>query len=265
MDAPTGPTARADKSLAEEVVQETWLAVLQGLDRFRGEASLRTWVYRILVNQAKGRGVRERRTVPFASLAPEDDGPTVDPARFQGPDEPHPGGWRQFPEEWPEHVALTREVRDVVTGALGELPDRQRVVVALRDLDGHTADEVCDLLGISAGNQRVLLHRGRAVVRAHLERYLAPGRSSRARWRDDLRRARGARHRLPGRRPVPTGARGSTSTWLCVRGATATSHSSARPSTCSESCLRTRCVRPRASRLLDAFARWSDNPGPRQT
>jgi RNA polymerase sigma-70 factor, ECF subfamily len=166
-------------SVAEEVVQETWLAVLEGLGRFRGEASLRTWVYRILVNQAKRRGIRERRTVPFASLAPEDDGPTVDPARFQGTGEPHPGGWREFPDEWPEQVALTREVREVVTGALTELPPRQRVVVALRDLDGHTAEEVCDLLDISAGNQRVLLHRGRAVVRAHLERYFAgtPSRS----------------------------------------------------------------------------------------
>ena len=163
------PTA----SVAEEVVQETWLAVIQGLDRFRGEASLRTWVYRILLNQAKGRGVRERRSVPFASLGPEDDGPTVDPTRFQGAGEPHPGGWRQFPEAWPEEVALTREVQQVVAAALTELPDRQRVVVALRDLDGHTAEEVCELLEISAGNQRVLLHRGRAVVRAHLERYYA--------------------------------------------------------------------------------------------
>ncbi len=166
------PTASA----AEEVVQETWLAVLEGLDRFRGEAALRTWVYRILLNQAKRRGIRERRTVPFASVAPEDDGPTVDPARFRGEDEPHPGGWRQFPEEWPEQVALTREVREVITGALAGLPHRQRVVVALRDLDGHTADEVCELLDISAGNQRVLLHRGRAVVRAHLERYLTGSR-----------------------------------------------------------------------------------------
>jgi RNA polymerase sigma-70 factor (ECF subfamily) len=165
------PTASA----AEEVVQETWLAVLEGLDRFRGEASLRTWVYRILVNQAKRRGVRDRRTVPFASLAPEDEGPTVDPARFQGPGDPHPGGWREFPEEWPEQVSLTRELREVVTVALAELPPRQRVVVALRDLDGHTSDEVCDLLDISVGNQRVLLHRGRAVVRAHLERYYAGG------------------------------------------------------------------------------------------
>lgn len=162
-----------DRATAEEVVQETWLAVLEGLDRFRGEASLRTWVYRILLNQAKRRGIRERRTVPFASLAPEDDGPTVDPARFQGAGDPHPGGWRRFPEEWPEQVALTREVREVVTDALAELPPRQRVVVALRDLDGHTADEVCDLLDISAGNQRVLLHRGRAVVRAHLEVYFS--------------------------------------------------------------------------------------------
>jgi RNA polymerase sigma-70 factor, ECF subfamily len=163
------PTASA----AEEVVQETWLAVLEGLDRFRGEASLRTWVYRIVLNQAKRRGIRERRTVPFASLAAGDDGPTVDPARFQGAGDPHPGGWLRFPEEWPEQVALTREVREVVIVALAELPPRQRVVVALRDLDGHTADEVCDLLEISAGNQRVLLHRGRAIVRAHLERYFA--------------------------------------------------------------------------------------------
>jgi RNA polymerase sigma-70 factor (ECF subfamily) len=160
-------------SVAEEVVQETWLAVLHGLDRFRGEASLRTWVYRILVNQAKRRGVHEKRTVPFASLAADDEGPTVDPARFQGPADRFPGGWRQFPEEWPEQVTLTREVHEVVAVALAELPDRQRIVVALRDLEGHTSDEVCDLLGITAGNQRVLLHRGRAVVRAHLERYYA--------------------------------------------------------------------------------------------
>jgi RNA polymerase sigma-70 factor, ECF subfamily len=163
----------ATGSLAEDVVQETWLAVLEGLDGFRGEASLRTWVYRILVNQAKRRGVREKRTLPFASLVDEDAGPTVEPGRFQAAGDPHPGGWRQFPEEWPEQVALTREVRAVVLSALAELPARQRIVVALRDLDGHTADEVCDLLGVSAGNQRVLLHRGRAVVRAHLERYFA--------------------------------------------------------------------------------------------
>jgi RNA polymerase sigma-70 factor (ECF subfamily) len=97
----------------------------------------------------------------------------VDPERFQSPDEQYPGGWRRFPEEWPEPSALSREVREVVTRALVALPPRQRVVVAMRDLDGHTAEEVSELLDISTGNQRVLLHRGRAVVRAHLERYYA--------------------------------------------------------------------------------------------
>jgi RNA polymerase sigma-70 factor, ECF subfamily len=161
-------------SVAEEVVQETWLAVLTGLEKFRGDSSLRTWVYRILLNQAKTRGARERRTVPFASLTDDSvdsDGPTVDPSRFQGAAEPHPGGWRQFPEEWPEQSFLSHEVHQVVARALEELPPRQRAVVAMRDLDGHTADEVSALLMISPGNQRVLLHRGRAVVRAHLERY----------------------------------------------------------------------------------------------
>jgi RNA polymerase sigma-70 factor, ECF subfamily len=158
-------------SVAEEVVQETWLAVLEGLGRFRGESSLRTWVYRILLNQARRRGSRERRTVPFASLTSADTGPTVEPERFQSTGEPHPGGWREFPQDWPEQAALTKEVQHVVVSALADLPARQRIVVALRDLDGHSADEVCDLLGISTGNQRVLLHRGRAVVRAHLERY----------------------------------------------------------------------------------------------
>ena len=161
-------------SVAEEVVQETWLAVLTGLEKFRGDSSLRTWVYRILLNQAKTRGIRERRSVPFASLTDDgdwDDGPSVDPSRFQGAGDPHPGGWRRFPDEWPEQSLLSREVHEVVARALDELPPRQRVVVALRDLDGHTAEEVSELLAISAGNQRVLLHRGRAVVRAHLERY----------------------------------------------------------------------------------------------
>ena len=163
----------ATVAAAEDVVQETWLAVLKGLEGFRGDASLRTWVYRILVNQAKRRGVGDKRTVPFASLSPDDSGPTVDPARFQGPDGEYPHHWRESPAAWPEQVTLTREVHDVVTQALAGLPPRQRVVVALRDVDGHTAEEVRELLGITAGNQRVLLHRGRAVVRAHLQQYYA--------------------------------------------------------------------------------------------
>jgi RNA polymerase sigma-70 factor (ECF subfamily) len=160
-------------SAAEEVVQETWLAVLQGLDGFRGHSTFRTWVFRILVNQAKTRGMRDRRTVPFASLASDDSGPAVDPSRFQGPHERYPGGWRELPQEWPEQVALSNEVHEVVRDALDTLPPRQRAVVSLRDLAGHSAEEVSSLLEITTGNQRVLLHRGRSVVRAHLERYFA--------------------------------------------------------------------------------------------
>jgi len=160
-------------SAAEEVVQDTWLGVLKGLEGFRGRSSFRTWVFRILVNQAKTRGIRERRTVPFATLAPDDSGPAVDPSLFLGPQDRYPGGWRSFPQEWPEHVALSNEVYQVVMTALETLPPRQRSVVSLRDLAGHTSEEVSAMLEISAGNQRVLLHRGRSVVRAHLQSYFA--------------------------------------------------------------------------------------------
>jgi RNA polymerase sigma-70 factor (ECF subfamily) len=160
-------------SSAEEVVQDTWLAVLRGLPDFRGQSSLRTWVYRILVNQAKTRGVRERRVVPSASLTSEYAGdPAVDPSRFQGPEGAYPGHWQELPPPWPEEALLAREVDEVVAEALATLPPRQRAVVTLRDVEGLTAVEVGDLLDLSPGNQRVLLHRGRSVVRAHLERYL---------------------------------------------------------------------------------------------
>ena len=163
------------ESSAEEVVQDTWLAVLTGLHGFRAQSSLRTWVYRILVNQAKSRGMRERRVVPFTSLGPEEEAghPAVDPSRFQGPEGPFPGGWRAFPAEWPEQAALAHEVDGVVAEALRSLPARQRAVVSLRDVEGLSAQEVSELLELSTGNQRVLLHRGRSVVRAHLERYFA--------------------------------------------------------------------------------------------
>jgi RNA polymerase sigma-70 factor (ECF subfamily) len=159
---------------AEEVVQDTWLAVFQGVGRFEGRSSLKTWVYRILVNTARKRGVREQRTVPWASLVP-DDGPTVDPSRFRGADDPYPDGWLAFPKSWPstESEVLANEVRAVVAAALEELPPRQQVVLTLRDIDGQSADEVCSLLEISTANQRVLLHRARAVVRGQLERYFA--------------------------------------------------------------------------------------------
>jgi RNA polymerase sigma-70 factor (ECF subfamily) len=161
---------------AAEVVQETWLAVIEGIARFEGRSSLKTWVYRILVNRAKRRGVRESRTVPWSSVATaEDAGPTVDPARFRGPGEQFEGHWREFPAPWPspEPAALAGEIRAVVSAALARLPQRQRVVIVLRDVEGYEADEVCSMLEITAGNQRVLLHRARAFVRAELEAYFA--------------------------------------------------------------------------------------------
>jgi RNA polymerase sigma-70 factor (ECF subfamily) len=111
--------------------------------------------------------------VPFASLTSDDVGPSVDPSRFRGRQDPYPGGWREFPHEWPEQVVLSNEVRHVVLGALDSLPPRQRAVVSLRDLAGHSSEEVSTMLHVTSGNQRVLLHRGRSVVRAHLERYFA--------------------------------------------------------------------------------------------
>jgi RNA polymerase sigma-70 factor, ECF subfamily len=162
---------------AEEVVQDAWLGVIRGLDRFEGRSSLRTWVFRILVNTAKTRGVREARTVPWSSLGPEDDeqGPTVDPDRFRGPDDPYPRHWTPegAPRPWagPEGAVLAAEVRKLLAEALDVLPPRQRSVVSLRDVHGLDADEVCDLLNLTQANQRVLLHRGRARVRAALEDY----------------------------------------------------------------------------------------------
>jgi RNA polymerase sigma-70 factor (ECF subfamily) len=161
---------------AEEVVQDTWLAVFNGLGGFEARSSLKTWVYRILVNIAKKRGERERRAIPWTSLLPENDdhGPTVDPARFQGADGDYPGHWRESPPEWtsPETTALRTEFHTIITGALSELPLRQRAVISLRDVDGHSSEEVCQLLQITAANQRVLLHRARAVVRERLAGYL---------------------------------------------------------------------------------------------
>ena len=180
----------ADRHTAEDVVQDTWLAVLRGLDRFEGRSSLRTWTYRILVNLAKTRGVRDARTVPWSGLDASDDGappgPTVDPALFSGRFSLHPGHWRRPPAAWPpfaarsaaepspEEAALAAEVRRRVEEAVAELPERQRVVLVLRDVQGYSSEEVCAVLDVSAGNQRVLLHRARAVVRGRLSEYLTP-------------------------------------------------------------------------------------------
>jgi RNA polymerase sigma-70 factor, ECF subfamily len=171
------------RAVADEVVQETWLGVLRGLDRFEGRSSLKTWIFRILTNIAKTRGARERRSVPFSVLAAAEalEGPSVDPDRFFPPDHVlFPGGWSLAPRCWqtPEEEQLSAESRNVVLSAIAELPVAQRTVIGLRDIDGWPADEVCEVLGVSKGNQRVLLHRARARVRAALERYHAPVESA---------------------------------------------------------------------------------------
>jgi RNA polymerase sigma-70 factor, ECF subfamily len=162
------------RAVAEEVVQEAWLGVLKGLDRFEGRSSLSTWILRILVNIAKTRGVRESRTVPYAALAGPDDEVSVEPERFRGPNDPYTGGWWAFPEDWrkrPEQALLQRETLRLVTEAIDALPPLQRSVIAMRDIQGLDPEDVCSVLEISAGNQRVLLHRARSRVRAALEKY----------------------------------------------------------------------------------------------
>jgi RNA polymerase sigma-70 factor, ECF subfamily len=159
--------------VAEEVVQDAWIGVLKGLDRFEGRASLRTWILRIVTNIAMTRGAREARSVPFSTLASEDEGgPAVEPDRFRGADDGFPGHWRAYPGDWrslPEEALLGRETIDVVTRTIEGLPEAQRTVITLRDIHGYSSEEVCDALELSEGNQRVLLHRARSRVRAALE------------------------------------------------------------------------------------------------
>jgi RNA polymerase sigma-70 factor (ECF subfamily) len=165
---------------AQEVVQEAWLAMIKGLDGFEGRSSVRTWALAIVGNIGRSRGVREARTVPLSSLAADEDaGPAVDPDRFRGPDDRWPRNWTPLgkPRPWPrspEDEAMDAESRVQLQNGLAELPERQRTVVTLRDVHGMSSDEVSSLLGLSAGNQRVLLHRGRSRLRALLElRYAA--------------------------------------------------------------------------------------------
>jgi RNA polymerase sigma-70 factor (ECF subfamily) len=165
-----------DRATAEEVVQETWLGVLNGIDRFEGRSSLKTWLFRILTNRAKTRGQRDGRMVPFSSLAGADEGdqPSVNPDRFLGPDSSFPGAWAAPPRAWPEDRLLERETLGVIRMAIDELPEAQRDVILLRDVEGWTPMEVTDALEITDGNQRVLLHRARSKVRAALETYFDP-------------------------------------------------------------------------------------------
>jgi RNA polymerase sigma-70 factor (ECF subfamily) len=183
-EAPLRRVARtyvATDAAADEVVADTWLGVLKGIDRFEQRSSLKTWIFRILMNIARTRGTRDKRSVPFSSLGPEDAEPTIAPERFQGPDGAHPGGWVAFPTRWHDHPevrALAHETLDVVRDALDMLPPAQEEVVRLRDLEGWSSSEVCNALGLTETNQRVLLHRGRAKLRAALERYFEEAESA---------------------------------------------------------------------------------------
>jgi RNA polymerase sigma-70 factor (ECF subfamily) len=167
-----------NRTVAEEVVQETWLGVLTGIDRFEGRASLKTWLFRILTNRALSRAERERRCTPFSALAGEDDdAPAVDPDRFRGAGDQWPGGWLTFPSSWdavPEERLLAAETLAVIEQAIAALPERQHHVIVMRDVEGWPAEDVCAALAISEANQRVLLHRARSKVRAALEAYLEP-------------------------------------------------------------------------------------------
>lgn len=167
-----------NRAVAEEIVQEAWIGVLQGLKRFEGRSSLKTWIFRILTNCAKTRAQREGRSVPFSSLpefdADDSSEPSVEPDRFQGPDGQWPGGWVSFPRSWdeiPEERLLSQETLTHVSRAIDALPPHQREVITLRDIEGWSSDEICSFLSVSEANQRVLLHRARAKVRRELEQY----------------------------------------------------------------------------------------------
>jgi RNA polymerase sigma-70 factor (ECF subfamily) len=167
------------RAIAEEVFQETWLGVFQGLHRFEGRSSLKTWIFHILTNRAKTRAQREGRTIPFSSLrTPESDSaePTVDPGQFWPDDHPQWANvWVSYPrrlEGLPDDQTLSKELRSQIDQVIATLPASQREVITLRDIESWSAEEVCTLLELSEANQRVLLHRARAKVRRSLEIYL---------------------------------------------------------------------------------------------
>jgi RNA polymerase sigma-70 factor, ECF subfamily len=163
------------QAAAEEVAQETWFGVLNGLSRFEGRSSLRTWIFRILTNIAKTRAKRDGRTLPFSALSEPGRVPeaAVDADRFLDPEHPRwPGHWALKPEAWPEDALVAAETREKLAEAIEALPAAQRAVISLRDIEGWSSEEVRNALDLSETNQRVLLHRARSKVRAALESYL---------------------------------------------------------------------------------------------
>ena len=169
-------------AVAEEVVQDTWVGVLDGIGRFEGRSSFKTWLFRILTNTAKTRGERESRTTPVSFLSDSDlepGAPSVDPDRFLPDGERWAGWWASSPmrfDEQPESRLLSSETLSIVRRVVEKLPEAQKVVIAMRDIAGCSSEEVCSSLGISEGNQRVLLHRARTKVRVALEEHLGEGR-----------------------------------------------------------------------------------------
>jgi RNA polymerase sigma-70 factor (ECF subfamily) len=172
----------SSRAVAEEVVQEAWLGIVKGLDRFEGRSSLRTWMYRIVSNVAKTRGQRERRSIPFSALSGDEDEPAVDPTWFQAATEQFPGGWRAFPDDWrgiPEERLVAHETLTRIASAIDALPPLQAEVIRMRDVLGWTSEEVRNALDLSETNQRVLLHRARSHVRRELDAYLMEERDDR--------------------------------------------------------------------------------------
>ena len=160
----------SSQAIAEEVVQEAWVGILRGLDGFEGRSLLKTWAFRIVSNIATTRGVKESRSVPFSSATVDgEEGPAVDPDRFQAPGDRYPGHWQTPPEPWPEQRLAETETRDAALAAIAELPPRQREIITFRDIEGFSAEETCNALDLTETNQRVLLHRARSRVRNALE------------------------------------------------------------------------------------------------
>ena len=163
------------RAVAEEVVQDTWIGVIEGIDRFEGRSTVKTWLYKILIYRARARGERERRTTPMSALTIDDATPSVPTERFRGSDALWAGHWATPPQRWDgdaEERLLAGEAREIIDAVIAELPSAQREVIVMRDLSHFSAAEVCDLLDVTEANQRVLLHRARSRVRAALEQYL---------------------------------------------------------------------------------------------